>query len=317
MEKIKNQEANYKQDRGLDAGKEGNIMRDADESRGKRLDVWLSHNIPNCSRKEAKRLLDSGRVLVNGRRVYIAGWQLKPRDRVEVLSGEKKGKDSSYVKVIFEDRDIIVVDKPAGVLSVAENGSPRTSMEGMVRAYLRKKYGGASYIKPVHRLDAETSGAMVFAKSKEGEKLESQFKHHQIARQYIAVVSGRVLEEAGAIKAPLEKGDFGGGRKSCTTVEKAGRHAVTEFQVKERYENATLLELSVKTGRTHQIRVHLAHIGHPVVGDKVYGKVGGIPRQALHAHILGFKHPATGKWMRFESKPPDDIKKLIDRLRGY
>ncbi len=287
---------------------------------GQRIDVWLCKK-SGLSRSHLKRALDGGDVRINGKKVYIAGWKLSPRDRVElqerVSSKEKAkftGKAGGFVKILYEDKDIIVIDKPAGVLSVPQEGSASVSLEDQVRAYLRRKYKTASYLKPVHRLDADTSGAIVFAKSKIGERIEELFRRHDIDRQYLAVVEGAVEDDEGRIDAPLEKGNFGGGRK--VRASKGGREAVTEYRVKERYGKAALLALRVLTGRTHQIRVHLAGIGHPIIGDKLYGEGAGFWRQALHAYRLGFKHPATGKKMKFESPIPKDMKDLIDELRG-
>lgn len=283
--------------------------------KGQRIDIWLSKKISPPSRKEAKRLLNNGAVYVNGKRIYIASWELKPRDRVEVREAKTAQYGTGHVKVIYEDRDIIVVDKPAGILSAGDEKGLRQNMASLVRGYLRRKYQGASYLKPVHRLDAETSGVMVFSKSKKGDGLEEQFKQHKIERRYLAIVSGRIRDESGTIRTPLEKGAFEGGRKSRASPE--GKKAVTEYRVKERYANATLLELRVLTGRTHQIRVHLSHMGYPIIGDKLYGGEMLLPRHALHAHRLGFAHPATGKWMTWESPPPHDLAEFIDRMRGY
>lgn len=283
---------------------------------GKRLDVWLCTK-SGLSRGQVKRALDEGAVRVNGRRVYIAGWNLNTKDRVELMeTAAAKGKSAGFVKILYEDKDIIVVDKPAGVLSVPQEGSAKPCLEDQVRAYLRRKYKTASHLKPVHRLDADTSGAIVYAKSKIGERLEEMFRRHNIERKYLAVVCGTVGPEEGKIDAPLEKGEFGGGRKARTAGGACGKDAVTEYRVKERYANATLLEIRVLTGRTHQIRVHLAIIGHPIVGDGLYGGRADFSRQALHASVLGFKHPASGKKMRFESHTPKDMKDLIDELRG-
>lgn len=286
------------------------------EDRGKRLDIWLCKTIGDISRNQVKRMLDTGCVLVNKKRTYIAGWALKPNDKVEVLRPSKEEGSRSFVNIIYEDRDIVVVDKPAGILSVPQADSPRPNLEEQVKAYLKRKYKTGSYLKALHRLDAETSGVTVFSKSKAGDKLENLFRCHNIERKYIAVVEGEVEKSEGRIDAPLEKGVFGGGKKARTSEGDGGRKAITEYRVKERYGSSTLLEIFVRTGRTHQIRVHLSHIGHPIVGDKLYGRKTPFHRQALHAKTLGFKHPSTGKKMRFESPIPRDMQELIDRFRG-
>lgn len=332
---------------------------------GERLDRWLTRKMPEFTRGQLKHLIDHGRVLVNHRRVLIAGWELEPEDSVEIRMplggvpdikedyrpetgdrrpetrktetrrpetqrhGEQKEerreprteRSRRFLEVIFEDRDIIVVDKPFGVLTEPKGDSPHDHLLGMIKGYLRRKFkeSGGSYVKLLHRLDKDTSGVVVAAKSRVGEQLEHQFHTHRVDRQYVAMVEGRVEKEEGTIDLPLEKGDFKGGKKTRIADGGQGARAVTKFRVKERYQNATLLQVQVETGRTHQVRAHLAGIGHPLVGDRTYGpQSGGIafPRHALHASVLCFKHPRTGKHERFESRLPEDMERLVDQLRG-
>lgn len=227
-------------------------------------------------------------------------------------------KPRQFVKVLYEDKDILVVDKPAGVLSEPKEDSPAPDLVRMIKNYLKRKYRGSkdSYVKILHRLDRDTSGAIAVALSKIGEKLEDDFRNHRINRQYVAVAEGAIPEERGKIDLPLEKGEFKFGKK-VRAVEEGGKKALTLFEVIERYPDATLLRVTVQTGRTHQIRIHFAEIGHPIVGDKIYG-AGRVPfkRQALHAQVLGFHHPRTAKKIRVESPTPADIENLIDHLRG-
>lgn len=219
-----------------------------------------------------------------------------------------------FIKVLYEDKDILVVDKPSGVLSEPKEDSPSPDLLWMIKGYLKRKYHGTSYVKILHRLDRDTSGAIAVALSKIGENLEEDFRSYRVNRQYVAVVEGAVEKAAGKIDLPLEKGEFKFGKK--VRVAKEGKKALTLFEVLERYPNATVLRVTAETGRTHQVRVHLAEIGHPLVGDKIYG-VGRIPfkRQALHAQVLGFRHPRTQQKIRVESPLPSDIKELIDHLR--
>ena len=228
--------------------------------------------------------------------------------------------DTRFLNVIFEDNDILVIDKPPGVLSEPKSDSPHSNLLGMVQGYLRRKFKDSkgSYVKLLHRLDKDTTGVIVVAKSKLGEKLEDQFRDHKVERHYVAIVEGAIQKESGRINLPLEKGDFKGGQKARVAENDQGKRAVTFYEVRERYANASLLDVRVETGRTHQVRVHMAHIGHPLVGDKIYG-ANQIPfkRHALHAKQLGFLHPRTGIWVHFNSKLPQDMEELIDRLRGF
>src|SRR3989338_343247 len=288
---------------------------------GKRLDQWVTTHL-KVSRKEAKRWIDAGNIRIRGKKTFIASWELREGDKIDIVSSEKR-RSLRYLKVYFEDRDLLVVEKPPGLLSVPEIGEKAESLLDHVRGYLKRKYRESKgvYVAPLHRLDSETSGVMVFACSTVGKQLEDLFREHRIVRRYVAVVAGPVEEEAGTIHRPLEKGHFSGGRKS--RVSKQGEKAVTMFRVRERYSNAKLLDVELQTGRTHQIRVHLASIGHPVLGDKIYGATLHAlenrrqpARQALHASLLGFRHPGTKKKVEFRSPLPKDMKKLIDQLRG-
>lgn len=346
----------------------------ASNEAGNRLDIWLTRKMPEFSRNQIKHLLDEGRVLVNHRRVVIAGWELEPADNVEVRVGphgvpeiretppapreapqremprpapvrheprrdqrpqpprphhppreqQSAAHRPGFLEVIFEDRDIIVCEKPAGVLTEPKQGSPHDHLLGLIKNYLKRKHPEArgSYIKLLHRLDRDTSGVIVAAKSKVGEQLEDQFRKHSVERQYVAVVEGRVEKEEGRIDFALEKGDFHGGRKirvvrggAGGTAGGEGMPAVTDYKVKERYGKATLVAVTVQTGRTHQVRAHFSEIGHPLVGDPTYGSKINFGRHALHACLLAFNHPRTKERLRFESKLPEDMTRLIDQLR--
>lgn len=346
---------------------------------GERLDKWLVRKIPELSRNQIKQMLDRGKVLINARRVLIAGWEVEEEDEVEIrmiesspavsvdsvatpnigtpthakfsfsieardLPKPRIGHEASrvakrresaasvsasgapasgpvHLDIVFEDRDILILNKPYGVLTEPKTDSPHNDLLTMVRQYLREKHGKNSHVKLVHRLDRDTSGILAVAKSKVGEQLESQFRSHTVNRQYVAFLEGRVEQEEGKITFPLEKGNFEGGRKvRVIDGEHPGREgmkATTQFRVLERYKNATMVSALVSTGRTHQIRAHFEKLGHPLIGDRVYGKSStDFSRHALHATLLGFKHPGTKKRLRFEIKLPKDLQTLQDRLRG-
>ena len=231
-----------------------------------------------------------------------------------------------FIDIAYEDKDIIVVNKQRGVLVVADkklsSGGGKRGEETLadkVRGYLLRKFKGAkgAFVQPLHRLDRETTGLVIFAKSKNGLGLSKDIKEHNIKRVYLAIVEGAVDKEDGVISLPLEKGDFGHGKKVAVAREGEGKRAVTTFRVIERYADSTLLKITLKTGFTHQIRVHLAAIGHPLVGDKIYNARSKIkfPRQALHSAELVFKHPVSQKKIEVESKIPSDMDALIDKLR--
>ncbi len=311
---------------------------------GQRLDRALSTIAPKMTRHRAKSLLDAGRISVGGKRVVIAGWKVAVGDRIDIVDEQPLARGrakpraaperecrahSQKLRIYHEDRDLLVVEKPAGIVTVPAAGqADGSSLLGLVKSYLRRRHPErrASFCAALHRLDAETSGIMVFALSREGERLTEQFHDHRIERLYEALVSGRVEKEQGRITASLTKGNFTHGRKVAT--DDAGKKAITDFRVLERYASTTLLAITVHTGRTHQIRVHLAGEGHPVLGDAVYGAershtpidrhIQGalrFRRHALHATGLAFRHPVTGKRLSFRSKLPRDLKALVDILR--
>ncbi len=291
---------------------------------GKRLDLWLCVKLKKTSRRQVKKMLDDGRVFLNGKRVVIAGWEVNAGDTAEIATAEhaharaRQRVAQHHLHIYFEDRDLIVVEKPAGLVTAASDEREGDgTLVDLVRGYLHRRFrkSAGSFVKPLHRLDRDTSGVVVFAKSKEGGKLDEQFRRHAIRRRYAAVVEGVVRQDAGIVDAPLEKGTFSGGRKVKIAKTGEGNSARTRFTIRERYSKITLLEIEVETGRTHQIRVHMASIGHPLVGDKLYGSHVKFSRHALHATLLEFRHHETRKKLEFQSPLPDDLRQLIDRLR--
>ncbi len=227
-----------------------------------------------------------------------------------------------FIDVIYEDRDILAVNKPRGLIVAAEKGEAGAARKNIlhddVKSYLIRKHPGAkaTFVKPLHRLDRDTTGVVLFAKSNAGLRLANDIKEHNVRRTYVAIVEGQIQKESGTIKLDLAKGDFGFGKKVAVSDE--GKETVTRFRVIERYEAATMVQAELETGFTHQIRVHFAHLGHPLVGDKVYNPHGKIkfPRQALHAKRVIFAHPAAKKKLQIEAPIPQDMTELIDRLRG-
>jgi 23S rRNA pseudouridine1911/1915/1917 synthase len=289
---------------------------------GERLDRVLQ-SLTGLSRKKAKTLLDQGRIRVNGRKVVIASWMMHTGDRIEVISDEGPAATPEakkyFLKVVYEDAHLLVIEKDAGIGCEPSTVATRPSIVSIINAYLKRKYPHLKhhYLGLVHRLDRDTSGLMVYSKTREANKITDQFKRHTIRRRYLAVVEGRLEDDHARIESFLKKSDLlGGGRKVAPASPHSGQKAVTDFRVLERYDNATLVEVSLNTGRTHQIRVQMASIGYPVAGDRIYGnKDSKFSRQALHAASLSFHHPVTGQKMEFTSELPKDLRKLVDRLR--
>ncbi|MBI2345334.1 MAG: RluA family pseudouridine synthase [Deltaproteobacteria bacterium] len=293
---------------------------------GKRLDMVLADHAGR-SRKQIKRWLDSGVVRVNGRQVAIAKWKVKAGDRITVddepVSEATRERASARrpVRPLYEDATLIAVEKPPGMLVIPEAGTREPTVVDTVRAYLRRTHPTArgTYVRALHRLDRGTSGVVLLAKTKGGEAVIQQFKRREIGREYWAIVHGAVARQRGTITAPLLKGLFGHGKKAA--VANTGRAAITHYFVEERYQQATLLTVRVETGRTHQIRVHLASIGHPLLGDTVYGRGFVSPvklprdRVALHAASLSLRHPMSGERLEIRSPLSRDLEQLVDRLR--
>ena len=299
---------------------------------GQRIDRVIQ-SLTGTSRKKVKAFLDHGQVWLNQKKVVIASWEVKKGDKIEIRTLEQLREnpisaDAYYLKVIHHDKDILVVEKDAGVPCEQSPISTRPTLVAIINAYLKRRHTHLPYhyIGLVHRLDQDTSGLMVYSLSKEANKIISQFKKHTIQRKYLAIVHGSLKSEEGTIKSYLKKSDLlKGGQKVTESTEAAGQLAITKYRVIERYPKASLVELTLNTGRTHQIRVHMASLGHPVVGDKVYGNPKGakgtdnVPirfeRQALHASYLAFFHPVTNEPMEFVSELPKDVKKLLLKLR--
>jgi 23S rRNA pseudouridine1911/1915/1917 synthase len=301
------------------------------EDEGRRLDRFIRERSGILSRIRARDLLAAGGVTLNGRRVKIASKIVHTGDRVEIfpLPGEKQaGPPAGWepFRVLHEDSSVLVVDKAPGVLVQPTRQGDRGTLLDLLSRYLRKRglQGKTAYLGLLHRIDRETSGLLLFSRRGAANRiLAEQFRTHAIAREYLALVRGNVDQDSGTIAERLGRPAVGA-RRSGGLSSGAGKPAVTHYRVLERYGLATLLSVTLETGRTHQIRIHLAGRGHPVVGDKVYGLAGrfprhasldSFPRQALHAGRLGFTHPVTGEWLVFESPLPPDLSALLTELR--
>jgi 23S rRNA pseudouridine1911/1915/1917 synthase len=301
---------------------------------GTRLDVFLSVKIPSMTRSRIQRLIDQGLVQVGDRKAK-AGQKLRAGEAVTLVSPppveEKLSAEDIPLGILYEDQAIAVVVKPAGMVVHPAAGNVRGTLVNALLHHLRNLSGIGGVLRPgiVHRLDKGTSGIMVVAKNDAAHKgLTDQFKKREVRKVYSALVYGDMRGDEGVVD--LAVGRHPRDRKRMSAKSPRGREALTRWRVAERFGEVTLLEVEIKTGRTHQIRVHLNTIGHPVVGDGTYGnprrlaalsdrdlraKLADMKRQALHADTLGFHHPLSRSYMEFTSPLPGDMETLIRYLR--
>ena len=291
------------------------------EETGKRIDAYLAKKDNDISRVAVQRLIKEEKILVNDKKVK-SSYKVQEGDSITVEEEQAKEIELKAqdipVEIIYEDSDIIVVNKPKGLVVHPGSGNPDGTLVNSLMAICKDSLSGiGGEIRPgiVHRLDKDTSGVIVVAKNDKAHiNLSEQIKNHEVEKTYIALVKGIVKANEATIDMPIGRSTKD--RKKMA-VTKTGKNAITHFKVIERYQNYTLLEVKIETGRTHQIRVHLSQIGHPIVGDTTYsnGKnEWGIKGQCLHAKSLKFKHPINGKEMFLEAEMPEYFKKVIEGL---
>ncbi|MDD5439634.1 MAG: RluA family pseudouridine synthase [Candidatus Omnitrophica bacterium] len=288
------------------------------EDAGQRLDVFLVDAFRKAySRTFIKRLIDTGNVVVQGKTVN-AHYLVQPDDdcRITVPDAEplKVEAEPIPLDIVYKDQDIVVVNKQAGLVVHPAPGHYRGTLVNALLYHCGDLSGIGGVMRPgiVHRIDKDTSGLIVVAKNDTShQSLSLQFKEKTAGRVYVALVKGIVQFDNGIIDEPI--GRHATDRMKMDVTYEDSKDAITRYKVLQRFEDFTSLEATIETGRTHQIRVHLAHIGYPVLGDRVYGYFRGLDRQALHAKVLMFTHPRTGKHMRFEADLPDDMKEVIRR----
>lgn len=293
----------------------------ADGEQGTRLDVFISKMIEKVTRSYAKKLIDQGLVRIDGQYAKISA-KLKQGQKVEViLPAPKKLEVTAQnipIEVLYEDNDIVVVNKPKGMVVHPACGNYTGTLVNAIMHKCHQLSGINGVVRPgiVHRIDKDTTGVLVIAKNDNAHlKLSSQLKEHTMKRRYIALVYGCIKNQKGTINAPIGRHKI---ERKKMSVIKEGRTAVTHFDVIEYFKEYTLIKAVLETGRTHQIRVHMAYIGHPLVGDEVYGpkrqkiKIHG---QLLHAELLGFKHPSTDEYMEFSAPLPQEFSSIIDKIR--
>ena len=288
---------------------------------GIRLDKAIAELDSDISRMTVQKLIEDDKILVNGKKEK-ASYKVKINDKIiiefEKPKESKLKAEEISLNVIYEDNDIIIINKEKGMVVHPGNGNPDGTLANAIMARCKDSLSGiGGEIRPgiVHRIDKDTSGIIIVAKNDKAHlNISEQIKEHKTTKTYLALVRGRVKENEATIDMPI--GRSNSDRKKMA-VTKNGKNAVTHIKVLKRYDKYTLLEVNIETGRTHQIRVHLAHIGYPVIGDYIYsnGKNEfGIVGQCLHAKSLEFKHPITGEDMKLEAPLPAYFKNVINEL---
>lgn len=300
-----------------------NYLFEIQENQQMRLDKYLAEQFPEQTRSYLQKLIKEGQVLVNGKTVK-SGYQLSKGDEVSVTIPEPKELDVEPQKmdldIVYEDEDVILINKPKGmVVHPAPGHTTDTLVNGLLYHCKDNLSGINGVARPgiVHRIDRDTTGILIVCKNDMSHNsIAAQLKEHSINRRYRALVHGNLKEDTGTVEGPIGRHPVD--RKKMAINERNGKPAVTHYTVLERFGNYTLIECKLETGRTHQIRVHMTSIGHPLVGDEVYGPAKcpfKLQGQCLHAMVLGFVHPRTGEYMEFSADLPEYFEELLKKLR--
>lgn len=298
------------------------IVEDVDA--GKRLDSFLAEkNTANYTRSFIGKMIEENLVLYNGKPPK-ASTKIKTGDRIELFEKEPKPLavkgEEIPLEIVYEDDDLMVINKPRGMVVHPAPGHTSGTLVNAVLSHAGESLSSINgVLRPgiVHRIDKDTSGLILICKNDFSHKaLAKQLEEHSITRRYHAICSGRLKEEQGTVSAPIGRDEKN--RKQQAINYKHGKEAITHYRLLENLQNASLLECRLETGRTHQIRVHMKSIGHPLLGDPLYGpkkNLYAIKGQALHAMVLGFVHPRSGEYMEFSADYPEDFQKLLNKLR--
>lgn len=302
-----------------------NKVLQAEEFVGERIDKFLSCRLEEVSRSYIQKLIKEGHVSVNGKSVK-ANYKLGAGDEISVEIPEAKEPDilpeDIPLDILYEDQDILVVNKPKGMVVHPAAGHYSGTLVNALMYHCKDSLSGINGVmRPgiVHRIDMDTTGSLLVCKNDEAHRiLAEQLKEHTIRREYHAIVYGNIKEDTGTVDAPI--GRHPTDRKKMSINYKNGKQAVTHYEVLERFGNFTYIRCRLETGRTHQIRVHMASLHHPLLGDEVYGPSSrppfpGLKGQVLHAKILGIYHPATGEYMEFDAPLPQYFVDLLQKLR--
>lgn len=296
-----------------------------DEIEGARLDKALSFSLPETSRTYLQKLIEMGMVSVNGESCYSKKYLVKMADELIVNLPEPETlnvlPENLSLTIVYEDNDLLVVDKPKGMVVHPAPGNLSGTLVNGILYHCKDQLSTINgVIRPgiVHRIDKDTTGLLMVAKNDVSHhSLAEQLATHTITRGYMAIVYNNFLEDEGRIDAPIGRDPANRLRQKVTDLN--AKEAITNYKVIERMGKYNLIEARLETGRTHQIRVHMAYKGHPLLGDYVYGPKKnplGIDGQLLHAYLLGFVHPKTGEYMEFESPLSEEFQKVLSKLRN-
>ena len=293
------------------------------EEAGVRIDKYLAEQLPDITRSYLQKLLKDGSVQMNGKPVK-ASTKTAAGAVIELTIPEPEEPEilpeDIPLDILYEDSDVILINKPKDMVVHPAAGHYTGTLVNALMYHCKGDLSGINgVLRPgiVHRIDKDTTGVLIVCKNdKAHNALAEQLKEHSITRKYRAIVCGNLKEDEGTVDAPL--GRHPQDRKKMAIVRTGGKRAVTHYRVLERFGNYTYIECQLETGRTHQIRVHMASLGHPLLGDEVYGRVKSpfkLEGQTLHAMVLGFIHPTTGEYMEFEAPLPEYFEKLLGKLR--
>lgn len=291
------------------------------ENENNRIDKYVADNT-DMTRSTVQRMIENGEILVNGKETKVS-YKVQSRDVIEITPQEVQDShleaENIPLDIVYEDKDILVVNKQKGLVVHPGNGNPNGTLVNAVLNYCKEDLsgiGGEARPGIVHRIDKDTSGLLIIAKNDKAHlNVSEQIKNHEVKKTYRALVRGVIKENTGTIDMPIARSK--NDRKKMA-VDKDGKNAVTHFTILERFKDYTYIEVNIETGRTHQIRVHMAKIGFPIVGDTTYsnGKNPfGVEGQMLHSYKLEFVHPTTGEKMELKADIPDYFEKVLKKLR--
>ncbi len=295
------------------------------EDEGKRLDSYITSQLDDMTRNAVQKLIDSDNVLILNKPA-AKNYKIKNNDEIIIILPEPKSLDvlpqDIELCIIYEDNDMLVVNKPKGMVVHPAAGNYDGTLVNALLYHCKGSLSGINgVIRPgiVHRIDKDTSGLLMVAKNDYAhQKLAEQIKEHSFYREYEAVVYGNLKTDSEVIDAPIGRHPVN--RKKMAVTDKNSKNAVTRYQVIKRYQGFTHIKCILETGRTHQIRVHMAYIGHPIAGDPIYGPakvIKSLNGQCLHARKIGFNHPRTGEYLEFTSPLPDYFIKFLNSLKEY